>query len=111
MLFTVLRNAVGGSMCTQFLFGCTVCYHKHMCMPICAISYNCECNNIVGLTCGASDAYCARFNEIRERLGASSHLRKLSSVGACKRATCRQYNTVAIHIYVIVYYVDTHVGQ
>jgi hypothetical protein len=74
MLFTVLRNAVGASMCTQFVFGCTVCYHKHMCMLICAISYSCECNNIVGLTCGASDAYCARFNEIREQLGASKPL-------------------------------------
>jgi len=56
-------------MCTQFVFGCTVCYDKPMYIIIRAISYSCECNHIVVLTCGANDAYGARFYEIREQLG------------------------------------------
>ena len=88
-------------MCTQFVFGCTVCYDKPMCIIICAISYSCECNHIVGLTCGASDADCACFYEIREQFGQVTFC-KLSRVGACHSAVCRVYNTVTIHIYVIV---------
>ena len=37
-------------MCTQFVFRCTVCFAKPICIIICAISYTCECNRIVGLT-------------------------------------------------------------